>query len=141
MIENIIYSVLKADTPLQTLLVATPQNSKIYPDNANPEELPCIVYYAAQPTNPNNEPWGYQQNITFEFWAETKVQSLAIRNRLYEIFNKFDRFFNASAMAQGIIIRACHAVSAQVTNHFPLETEQAVNAVVSFDFTYTKCAG
>lgn len=141
MIENIIYSVLKADEPLKTLLGASQRNSKIYPDSANPGVLPCIVYYADQPTNPNKEPWGYVQNITFEFWAKTKTQSLAIRDRLYTIFNKFDRFFNSSAMAQGIIIRECHAVSAQVTNNFPLETEQAINAVVSFDFSYTKCAG
>ena len=140
MIESIIYGVLKADTPLQNILGATQSDSKIYPDNANPGNLPCIVYYADQPTNPNNEPWGYRQNITFEFWAKTKTESLAIRNRLYTIFNKFDRFFNSSAMAQGIIIRECHAVPAQLTNNFQLETEQAINAVVSFDFQFTKCA-
>lgn len=139
MIEPIIYNILAADLPLRALLNATATDSKIYPDNANPGELPCIVYYTDQPTNPINEPWLYQQNFTFEFWAETKAQSLAIRNRLYQIFNKFDRFFNSSAMAQGLIIRECHAVAAQVSNNFPLETAQAINAVVSFDFKYTKC--
>lgn len=141
MIENIIYSVLKNDGELALLLGATAEDSRIYAVYANPLKLPCVVFYGAAPVSPNDTPWLYSQNITFEIYAETAAEYNNIRNRFYEIFQKYDRFFNSEALkTQGIIIKECHAVSAQSVSTFPEETEQGVSGVVSFDFQFTKCA-
>lgn len=138
MIEEIIYSAVKADRSLRTTLGGSTSDSRIYPNVAQIKTLPCIIYYASAPTNPITERWAYQQTITFEIYAKTLSQSLAIQNRLYEIFNKYDQYFNSAALFSGIIITECHAVNAQVSNNFPLENEQAVNSVVAFDFKFTK---
>ena len=138
MIEEIIYSTIKSDTTLQNILGGTSKDSRIYPNVASVKELPCVIYYASAPTSPINEPWAYQQNISFEIYAQNLSQSLAIQNRFYEIFNKYDRYFNSAALLSGIIITECHAVNAQVSNNFPLENKQAVNSIVSFDFKFTK---
>ena len=138
MIEEIIYSTVKSDRALQEILGGTSKDSRIYPNVAQVKSIPCVIYYANAPTNPITERWAYQQNISFEIYAKTLSQSLAIQNRLYEIFNKYDEYFNSAALFSGIIITECHAVNAQVSNNFPLENEQAVNSVVSFDFKFTK---
>ena len=138
MIEEIIYSTVKSDRALQEILGGTSKDSRIYPNVAQVKSIPCVIYYANAPTNPITERWAYQQNISFEIYAKTLSQSLAIQNRLYEIFNKYDDYFNSAALFSGIIITECHAVNASVSNNFPLENEQAVNSVVSFDFKFTK---
>ena len=138
MIEEIIYSTVKSDRALQEILGGSSKDSRIYPNVAQVKSIPCVIYYANAPTNPITEWWAYQQNISFEIYAKTLSQSLAIQNRLYEIFNKYDDYFNSAALFSGIIITECHAVNAQVSNNFPLENEQAVNSIVSFDFKFTK---
>ena len=138
MIEEIIYSTIKSDSALREILGGTSKDSHIYPNVAQVKSIPCVIYYASAPTNPIPERWAYQQNISFGIYAKTLSQSLAIQNRLYEIFNKYDEYFNSAALFSGIIITECHAVNAQVSNNFPLENEQAVNSVVSFDFKFTK---
>lgn len=134
MIENIVLNSLKNDYALSILL-----DGKIYPDVAQVKELPCVVMIADSPTSPNNEPWLYTQNLTFEIYAKTEKSAQAIRNRLYEILQRFDGYFIANKPS-GIMIREAHAVYASVSNHFPLENEQAKEKVVSFDFLFTKCA-
>ena len=87
----------------------------------------------------------------FNYWLSAKLGEPFLRkhgrkffikpealDRAYEIFNKYDEYFNSAALFSGIIITECHAVNAQVSNNFPLENEQAVNSVVSFDFKFTK---
>jgi len=138
MIEEIIYSTVKSDNTLRNILGGTEKDSRIYPNAANVKNLPCIIYYSSAPTNPITEPWSYQQNITFEIYARNVSESLAIQGRLYQIFNKYDQYFNSAALFSGIIITECHAVNAQVSNNFPLENEQAENSIVSFDFKFTK---
>ena len=138
MIEEIIYSTVKSDSALKEILGGTQSDSRVYPNVAQVKSIPCVIYYADAPTNPINERWAYQQTISFEIYAKTLSQSLAIQNRLYEIFNKYDDYFNSAALFSGIIITECHAVNAQVSNNFPLENEQAVNSVVAFDFKFTK---
>ena len=133
MIENIVLKDLKSDYVLNNLLVG-----KIYPDVAQVKSLPCVVMYADSPTSPVNEPWLYTQNLTFEIYAKTEKTAQVIRNRFYEILQRFDGFFIADK--SGIMIREAHAVFASVSNHFPLENEQAKEKVVSFDFLFTKCA-
>lgn len=134
MIENIVLKNLKADTTLKSLL-----DGRIYPDVAQVKTLPCVVFYADSPTSPVDEPWLYTQNLTFEIYAKTEKSSQQVRNRLYEILQRFDDYFIADKTS-GIIIREAHAVSASVSNHFPLENEQAKEKVISFDFLFTKCA-
>lgn len=138
MIEEIIYSTVKSDRALQEILGGSSKDSRIYPNVAQVKSIPCVIYYASAPTNPITERWAYQQTISFEIYAKTLSQSLAIQNRLYEIFNKYDDYFNSAALFSGIIITECHAVNAQVSNNFPLENEQAINSVVAFDFKFTK---
>ncbi len=138
MIEEIIYSTVKSDRALQEILGGTSKDSRIYPNVAQVKSIPCVIYYASAPTNTITERWAYQQTISFEIYAKTLSQSLAIQNRLYEIFNKYDDYFNSAALFSGIIITECHAVNAQVSNNFPLENEQAINSVVAFDFKFTK---
>ncbi len=138
MIEEIIYQTIKSDYSLRALLGGTVEETRIYPNVAQVKSIPCIIYYASAPTNPIAERWAYQQTITFEIYARTLSQSLALQNRLYEIFNKYDQYFNSAALFSGIIITECHAVNAQVSNNFPLENQQAVNSVVAFDFKFTK---
>ena len=133
MIENIVLKDLKTDYVLNSLL-----GGKIYPDVAQVKSLPCVVTYADSPTSPVNEPWLYTQNLTFEIYAKTEKEAQQIRNRFYEILQRFDGFFIADK--SGIMIREAHAVYASVSNHFPLENEQAKEKVVSFDFLFTKCA-
>jgi len=53
MIEEIIYSAVKSDNTLRTILGATDKDSKIYPNVAKVKELPCVIYYASAPTNQN----------------------------------------------------------------------------------------
>ena len=134
MIENIILKVLKADTILSTLT-----GGNIYPDVGHVESLPCVVMSADSPTSPSDNPWDYTQNLTFEIYAQTERVAQDIRNRFYELLNKYDDFFLAE-QPSGIIIREAHAVSASVSNHFPNDTEQAKEKLVSFDFRFTKCA-
>lgn len=134
MIENIVLKNLKADTTLKSLL-----DGRIYPDVAQVKTLPCVVFYADSPTSPVDEPFLYTQNITFEIYAKTEKSAQQVRNRLYEILQRFDDYFIADKTS-GIIIREAHAVSASVSNHFPLDNEQAKEKVVSFDFLFTKCA-
>lgn len=134
MIENIILKFLKADTILATLT-----GGNIYPDVGQVESLPCVVMSADSPTSPTNNPWDYTQNLTFEIYAQTERSAQDIRNRFYELLNKYDDFFLADTTS-GIIIREAHGVFASVSNHFPNDTDQAKEKVVSFDFRFTKCA-
>ena len=135
MIENIIIKSLLADSELNTLT-----SGHIYPNVAQVKELPCVIMTSDEPTNPTNDPFYYTQNLTFEIYAKTERSAQNIRNRFYEILNKFDDYFKNDLIKSGIIIRECHAVYASVSNHFPLENEQARERAVSFDFKYTKCA-
>ena len=134
MIENIILKFLKADTTLSTLT-----GGNIYPDVGQVESLPCVVMSADSPTSPTDNPWDFTQNLTFDIYAQTERTAQQIRNRFYELLDKYDDFFLAE-QPSGIIIRESHAVSASVSNHFPNDTEQAKEKVVSFDFRFTKCA-
>lgn len=134
MIENIILKYLKQDNDLYELL-----GGKIYPDVGQVTELPCVVMSADQPTSPTDNPWDYTQNLTFDIYAKTERNAQQIRNRFYELLNKYDDFFLAE-QPSGIIIREAHAVPSSVSNHFPNDTEQAKEKVISFDFRFTKCA-
>ena len=133
MIENIVLNALKKDNTLKTLL-----DGKIYPDVAQVKTLPCVVMESESPTNPTNDPFYYVQNLTFEIYASTEKSAQQIRDRFYEILNKFDRYFLDKGT--GVIIMEAHAVYASVSNHFLLENEQAKEKVISFDFHFTKCA-
>ena len=134
MIENLILQNLKANANLSALI-----SGRIYPDNAQVKTLPCVIMSADSPTSPINEPWAYEQNLTFEIYAKTEKSAQDVRNCLYDLLNKFDQYFLQDATS-GVIINEVHAVYASVSNHFPLENEQAKEKVVSFDFKYTKCA-
>lgn len=134
MIENLVLNNLKANETLIALI-----SGRIYPDNAKVKTLPCVIMSADSPTSPINEPWAYEQNLTFEIYAKTEKSAQDVRNCLYDLLNKFDQYFLQDATS-GIIIHEVHAVYASVSNHFPLENEQAKEKVVSFDFKYTKCA-
>lgn len=134
MIENLVLNNLKANETLSALI-----SGRIYPDNAQVKTLPCVIMSADSPTSPINEPWAYEQNLTFEIYAKTEKSAQDVRNCLYDLLNKFDQYFLQDATS-GVIIHEVHAVYASVSNHFPLENEQAKEKVVSFDFKYTKCA-
>lgn len=134
MIENIILKYLKADSELAQLT-----GGNIFPDVGQVSALPCVVFSADSPTSPSDNPWDYTQNITFEIYAQTEKAAQNIRNRFYYLLNKYDNFYLIDT-ATGIIIREAHAVSASVSDHFPNDTEQAKEKVVSFDFRFTKCA-
>lgn len=134
MIENLVINALKADATLSALI-----SGRIYPDNAQVKTLPTVIMSADSPTSPINEPWAYEQNLTFEIYAKTEKSAQDVRNCLYDLLNKFDQYFLQDATS-GVIIHEVHAVYASVSNHFPLENEQAKEKVVSFDFKYTKCA-
>lgn len=133
MIENIVINTLKADTQLKELL-----NGRIYPDVAQVTTLPCVIMSSDSPV-PQDQRWFFTQNLTFEIYAKTEKEAQEVRNRFYEVLNKYDEI-NLTAMSQGLIIKEAHAVYASVSNHFPLENEQAKEKIVSFDFQYTKCA-
>lgn len=135
MIENIIIKALREDTELAELT-----GGKIYPNVAQVKTLPVVVMTSDEPTNPTNDPFYYTQNLTFEIYAKTEKSAQDIRNRFYEILNRFDDYFKNDLRKSGIIVRECHAVYASVSNHFHIENEQARERVVSFDFKYTKCA-
>lgn len=134
MIENLVLNNLKSNATLSALI-----SGRIYPDNAQVKTLPCVIMSADSPTSPINEPWAYEQNLTFEIYAKTEKSAQDVRNCLYDLLNKFDQYFLQDATS-GVIIHEVHAVYASVSNHFPLENEQAKEKVVSFDFKYTKCA-
>ena len=134
MIENLVLNNLKANANLSALI-----SGRIYPDKAQVKTLPCVIMSADSPTSPINEPWAYEQNLTFEIYAKTEKSAQDVRNCLYDLLNKFDKYFLQDATS-GVIIHEVHAVYASVSNHFPLENEQAKEKVVSFDFKYTKCA-
>ena len=134
MIENLVLNELKKDATLKTLL-----NGRIYPDVAQVKTLPTVIMSADSPTSPINEPWAYVQNLTFEIYAKTEKSAQDVRNRIYEILQQFDNYF-LTDQASGIIVHEAHAVYATVSNHFPLENEQAKEKVVSFDIKFTKCA-
>jgi hypothetical protein len=125
---------LKKDATLKTLL-----NGRIYPDVAQVKTLPTVIMSADSPTSPINEPWAYVQNLTFEIYAKTEKSAQDVRNRIYELLQQFDNYF-LTDQASGIIVHEAHAVYATVSNHFPLENEQAKEKVVSFDIKFTKCA-
>lgn len=133
MIENIILNFLKSDSELNTLT-----GGRIYPDVAQVKTLPTVIMYTDSPV-PQGQRWFFTQNLTFEIYAKTEKSAQDVRDRFYQLLNKYDEI-NLAAMAQGIIIKEAHAVYGSVSNHFPLETEQAREKVVSFDFQYTKCA-
>lgn len=134
MIENIIIKYVKADNTMNTLT-----SGHIYPDFGRVDSLPCVVMSADSPTSPINEPYYYTQNISFDIYATTEKKAQQIRDRFYELLNKYDEI-NLTAMASGIIIKEAHAINAGVSNHFANETIQAKEKYVSFDFQYTKCA-
>lgn len=135
MIENIILKVLKSDAELERLL-----KGRIYPLVGQTKTLPVVIMSASAPASPISEPWLQTQNLTFEIYAQDLKTAQSIRARLYELFHQYDRFFYADLKKSGVIIREAHAVPSSVSNHFPLETEQAKELIASFDFTYTKCA-
>lgn len=135
MIENIIIKALREDAELAELT-----GSKIYPNVAQVNTLPVVIMTSDEPTNPTNDQFYYTQNLTFEIYAKTEKSAQDIRNRFYEILNRFDDYFKNDLRKSGIIVRECHAVYASVSNHFHIENEQARERVVSFDFKYTKCA-
>lgn len=143
MIENLVLKFLKADVKLAELLGAEESgqitNCPIYPDVGQVPQLPCIIFYADSPTSPTENPWDYTQNITYEIYAATEKAAQDIRNRLYELLNKYDDFYLIDK-TNGLIVREAHAVGASVSDHFPNETIQAKTKAVSIDFRYTKCA-
>lgn len=142
MIENIILKYLKEDDTLAELLgggESGDNTCNIYPDVGQVYALPCVIFSADAPTSPSNNPWDYTQNLTFDIYAQTERAAQAIRNRLYDLLNKYDDFYLIDTQ-KGIIIREAHAVSASVSDHFPNDTEQAKTKVVSVDFRFTKCA-
>lgn len=143
MIENIVLKYLKADETLAELLGGGESGDgatcPIYPDVGQVPALPCVIFYADAPTSPSDNPWDYTQNITYEVYAQTERAAQAIRNRLYELLNKYDDFFLIDT-TNGLIIREAHAVGASVSDHFPNDTEQAKTKAVSVDFRFTKCA-
>lgn len=142
MIENLILKFLKKDDTLCELLgggESGKTNCNIFPDVGQVTVLPCVIMSADSPTSPTDNPWDFTQNLTFDIYAQTERTAQQIRNRLYQLLDKYDDFF-LSDQASGIIIRESHAVSASVSNHFPNDTEQAKEKVVSFDFRFTKCA-
>lgn len=142
MIENIILKYLKEDDTLAELLgggESGDNTCNIYPDVGQVYALPCVIFSADAPTSPTFNPWDYSQNLTFEIYAQTERAAQAIRNRLYDLLNKYDDFYLIDTQ-KGIIIREAHAVSASVSDHFPNDTEQAKTKVVSVDFRFTKCA-
>lgn len=134
MIENLVLNELKKDATLKTLL-----NGRIYPDVAQVKALPTVIMSADSPTSPINEPWAYVQNLTFEIYAKTERSAQDVRNRIYDLMQQFDNYF-LQDQTNGIIVHECHAVYGNVSNHFPLENEQAKEKVVSFDIKFTKCA-
>lgn len=134
MIENLVLNALKQDATLKTLIAG-----RIYPDVAQVKTLPTVIMSADSPTSPINEPWAYVQNLTFEIYAKTEKSAQDVRNCIYDIMNKFDNYF-LTDKTNGIIVHECHAVYGNVSNHFPLENEQAKEKVVSFDIKFTKCA-
>lgn len=134
MIENLVLNELKKDATLKTLIAG-----RIYPDVAQVQTLPTVIMSADSPTSPINEPWAYVQNLTFEIYAKTEKSAQDVRNRIYELLQRFDNYF-LTDQASGIIVHEAHAVYASVSNHFPLENEQAKEKVVSFDIKFTKCA-
>lgn len=134
MIENMVLKYLKADSTLNTLT-----GGAIYPDVGQVTDLPCVVMSVDSPTSPSNNPWDYTQNLTFEIYAKTEKATQQIRNRFYELLNKYDDFYLID-QTNGLIIREAHAVYASVSNHFENDTDQAKEKVVSFDFRFTKCA-
>lgn len=134
MIENLVLNALKQDATLKTLI-----SGRIYPDVAQVKTLPTVIMSADSPTSPINEPWAYVQNLTFEIYAKTEKSAQDVRNRIYEILQQFDNYF-LTDQTNGIIVHECHAVYGNVSNHFPLENEQAKEKVVSFDIKFTKCA-
>lgn len=134
MIENLVLNELKKDATLKTLL-----NGRIYPDVAQVKALPTVIMSADSPTSPINEPWAYVQNLTFEIYAKTEKSAQDVRNRIYDLMQQFENYF-LQDQANGIIVHECHAVYGNVSNHFPLENEQAKEKVVSFDIKFTKCA-
>lgn len=134
MIENLVLNALKQDATLKTLIAG-----RIYPDVAQVKTLPTVIMSADSPTSPINEPWAYVQNLTFEIYAKTEKSAQDVRNRIYEILQQFDNYF-LTDQTNGIIVHECHAVYGNVSNHFPLENEQAKEKVVSFDIKFTKCA-
>lgn len=134
MIENLVLNALKQDATLKTLI-----SGRIYPDVAQVKTLPTVIMSADSPTSPINEPWAYVQNLTFEIYAKTERSAQDVRNRIYEILQQFDNYF-LTDQTNGIIVHECHAVYGNVSNHFPLENEQAKEKVVSFDIKFTKCA-
>lgn len=142
MIENIILKYLKEDDTLAELLgggESGDNTCNIYPDVGQVYALPCVIFSADAPTSPTFNPWDYSQNLTFEIYAQTERSAQAIRNRIYDLLNKYDDFYLIDTQ-KGIIIREAHAVSASVSDHFPNDTEQAKTKVVSVDFRFTKCA-
>ena len=134
MIENIIIKALREDSQLAELT-----GGKIYPNVAQVKTLPVVIMTSDEPTSPTDNPWDYTQNLTFEIYAQTEKTAQDIRNRLYELLHLYDDFSLTDA-ASGISIREAHAVNASVSNHFPLENEQAKEKIASFDFRFTKCA-
>ena len=134
MIENLVLNALKQDATLKTLIAG-----RIYPDVAQVKTLPTVIMSADSPTSPINEPWAYVQNLTFEIYAKTEKSAQDVRNRIYDLMQQFDNYF-LTDQTNGIIVHECHAVYGNVSNHFPLENEQAKEKVVSFDIKFTKCA-
>ena len=134
MIENLVLNALKQDATLKTLIAG-----RIYPDVAQVKALPTVIMSADSPTSPINEPWAYVQNLTFEIYAKTEKSAQDVRNRIYDLMQQFDNYF-LTDQTNGIIVHECHAVYGNVSNHFPLENEQAKEKVVSFDIKFTKCA-
>ena len=116
MIENIIIKALREDAELAELT-----GSKIYPNVAQVKTLPVVIMTSDEPTNPTNDPFYYTQNLTFEIYAKTEKSAQDIRNRFYEILNRFDDYFKNDLRKSGIIVRECHAVYASVSNHFHIE--------------------
>lgn len=134
MIENVVLKFLKDDAVLNTLT-----GGNIYPDTAQVAELPVVIMTADAPNSPIDASYFFTQNLTFEIYAQSEYTAQQIRNRLYELLNKYDKF-TLNDLPNKIMIREAHAVPASVSNHFPNDTTQAKEKVASFDFQYTKCA-
>ncbi len=135
MIENIILKVLKADAKLAELI-----DGRIYPEAAQVSVLPAVVIDAGAPVSPVSEPWCCSQNVTFTIYAGDAETARAVCARFYGILQKYDNFFYADLKDSGIIIREAHAVNPSASTRSTLETEQEKAKVISFNFTYTKCA-
>lgn len=136
MISELLYNTLSTDSSLLNLLNASEADNGIYFETKKRDKSnPFIIYYLQAPTNINAQENVFEQQADFSIYADTHSEAAIIRDRLYDLFNKFDKTRYATSDGAKRIIEG-HALTTFSRSSFLYNPKTSAQLGCSFSFKF-----